>query len=113
MPKLVALISALPDISRADFIAHYESSHAPLILELLPSIGRYTRSFLSEEDREGGGGRFDYDVVTELWFDDQAALDAFYERLQQPEVIARIREDERHFLQSDRTRMFAVDETGG
>ena len=112
MPKLVALISALPHISRDDFIAHYEASHAPLIRELLPTIGRYTRSFLSEEDREGGGGRYDYDVITELWFEDQAALDAFYARIAEPEVLARIREDESHFLQSDRTRMFEVHEAG-
>ena len=91
-------------------IAYYEANHAPLVRKLLPTISRYTRSFLSEEDREGGGGRFDYDVITELWFDDQPALDAFWTRIREADVLARIRADEANFLQSDRTRMFEVSE---
>ena len=41
MLKLIALISAKPDISREAFIKHYETSHAPLVKRLLPMIAEY------------------------------------------------------------------------
>lgn len=75
-------------------------------------IGRYTRSFLDDSDREAAGGGYDYDVVTELWFADSASLAAFWRRIREPDVLARIRADEAIFLQSDRTRMFEVTERG-
>ena len=52
MLKLIALISAKPDISREAFIKHYETSHAPLVKRLLPMIAEYGRSFVC---RQGEG----------------------------------------------------------
>ena len=106
MPKVVALISKRPDISREDFIRYYESSHAPLAKRLLPMVGRYTRSFLPE------GHGADFDVVTEIWFRDEAAYAAFRARMADPVVIAAIRADEANFLLSDRVRSWVVHETG-
>ena len=110
MLKLVALISAKPDISREDFIAYYESSHAPLVKRLLPMIAEYRRSFVYREgDSAIAPPAPGFDVLTELWFEDQAALDAFWARIQEPEVIAQIRADEAHFLTSERTELFQVE----
>ena len=110
MLKLVALISAKPDISREDFIAHYESSHAPMVKRLLPMIAEYRRSFVCREgDSAIAPPAPGFDVLTELWFEDQAALDAFWQRIQEPEVIAQIRADEAHFLTSERTELFQVE----
>ena len=110
MIKLIALISAKPDISREDFIEYYESCHAPLIKKLLPMISEYRRNFVR---REGAGSigapAPGLDVVTELCFEDQAALDAFWSRVQEPEVLAQIFADEANFLNSERTEMFRVD----
>lgn len=106
MPKLVVLISKRPDISRQEFIDYYEANHAPLAKRLLPMIGRYTRSFLPE------GHGADFDVVTELWFADDAAYAAFRTRMEDPVVRAAIRADEANFLLSDRVRSWPVHETG-
>jgi uncharacterized protein (TIGR02118 family) len=109
--KLIALIKALPTVSRQQFIEHYESTHAPLVLQLLPMIERYSRSYVPEAaDYTGTGTAPEFDVITELWFRDRAALDAFWERIGQPQVLAAIRADEAHFLVSDYTRMFEVEE---
>ncbi len=111
MLKLVALITAKPDISRADFISHYETTHAPLVQSLLPMIAEYRRSYV---DRSAVSGTeppsLGFDVMTELWFEDQDALDAFWTRLRTPEIIEQIRGDETHFLVSEATQLFQVDE---
>ena len=110
MLKLIALISAKPDMSREDFIEYYETNHAPLVKRLLPMIHDYRRNFLDNNlvprDVEHPG----WDVLTELWFEDRIALHAFWARIQEPDVIAQIRADEANFLLSDRTRMLGVEE---
>ena len=110
MLKLTAPISAKPDISREAFIKHYETSHAPLVKKLLPMIAEYRRRYVC---RQGEGSLQapapGFDVLTELWFEDEAGLDAFWTRIREPEVIAQIRADEAHFLVSERTQLFQVE----
>ncbi|NKB99175.1 MAG: EthD family reductase [Pseudomonadales bacterium] len=112
MPKLIALISKQSHLSRAEFKAYYEASHAPLVAELLPMIKRYTRSFMPDEPEVSGkGGKPDFDVLTELWFEDEARLTEFWARIREPAVSAAIRADEANFLISEKTVMYRVDET--
>lgn len=108
MLKLLAFIRAKQGLSREAFIEHYENHHVPLVRRLLPMVGEYRRNYVDPDAAAGGGWNFDYDVVTELLFDDRAALDAFWKTIRRPEVIAAIREDEAKFLQSDKTRMIGV-----
>jgi len=111
MPKLIALISRQPQVSREAFREYYEANHAPLVRRLLPMIARYTRSYLpAESETPAASGHADFDVLTELWFESDADLRSFFARIAAPEVIAAIREDESHFLISDRTVMYRVDE---
>ncbi len=108
MLKLIAFISARPGLSREAFIDHYENTHVPLVRRLLPMVGEYRRSYVDPELVPGGAAAVDYDVMTELLFEDRAALDAFWDTIRQPEVSAAIRDDETHFLQSKRTRMIGA-----
>ena len=111
MPKLIALISKQPQLSPEAFQEYYEAKHAPLIRRLLPTIARYTRSYLpAEPESPKRTGLANFDVLTELWFDTDSDLEAFWKRINEPEVIAAIRMDEAHFLISDRTVMYRVDE---
>ena len=111
MPKLIALIQKLPHLSRPEFAAYYEANHAPLVARLLPMISHYARSYLPDEPAVvGKGEKPAFDVLTELWFKNDADLAAFWERIRQPDVMAAIREDETHFLISDATVMYQVDE---
>lgn len=107
MPKLMAYITAKPDISRADFIEYYESNHAPLVKRLLPMINGYVRNYLPVKSTSEQSG---FDVVTELWFDDQRTLDEFWTTIRTPDVIRQIREDEANFLVSTATWMVEVEE---
>ena len=109
MIKLIALISKQPRLSRDEFRDYYESHHAPLVARLLPMIGRYTRSYLPKEgELVDKVGEANFDVLTELWFRDRAALDTFWSRIREPDVVAQIRADEANFLLSERTLMYEV-----
>ena len=59
----------------------------------------------------GQGGELGFDVLTELWFEDEINLASFWERIREPEVAATIRADEANFLVAERTVIYRVDET--
>lgn len=111
MPKLIALIKAKPHMSRQAFIDHYETSHAPLVRRLLPMIGEYRRSYVTDHFGQPDNP-LGFDVLTELWFECEQDLASFYTVIRQKEVLAQIRADEAHFLISEATRMIAVEEHG-
>jgi uncharacterized protein (TIGR02118 family) len=110
MPKLFAFITARPDLSREAFVDYYETQHAPLVRRLLPMIGDYRRNYLNDDLLPFSDSERDYDVITEMWFESDEQLEAFWSRIRQPDVLAEIRRDEANFLISDRTRMIGVDE---
>lgn len=108
MIRCMAFISKLPHISREAFIDYYERVHAPLINQLLPMYAAYRRHYLAEYLYPAGGVPA-HDVVTELHFASEADYQAWLDRLADPAVIARIREDEANFLDSSRTVMWRID----
>jgi uncharacterized protein (TIGR02118 family) len=110
MPKLFAFITARPDLSREAFVEYYETRHAPLVRRLLPMIGDYRRNYLDDDLLPFRSTGPDYDVITEMWFESDEQLEAFWSRIQQPEILAEIRQDEANFLISDRTRLIGVEE---
>ncbi len=111
MIKLIALISKQPHLSNEEFRSYYETHHAPLISRLAPMMARYTRSYLPETpDVPGDRGDANFDVLTEIWLEDESQLSAFWSRLREPEISRAIRADEANFLLSERTQMYRVDE---
>jgi hypothetical protein len=56
------------------FRAYYETRHAPLALQHGTSMARYVRRFLDPQPHAESGtcDELPYDVITELWFDDEA-----------------------------------------
>ena len=112
MIKSIALLRRRADLGREAFIDYYERRHAPLILSLLPGIVDYRRNFAAFDGAfvNEGAAPFDFDVVTELWFADQAAYDAAIAVATAPDVAARIAADEENFLDRTGTRMFVVEE---
>lgn len=106
-----------PALSPAQFRAHYESSHLPLVESLAgPLFPRtHTRHYLQRADHGpdyaatvlvGTQADFAYDALAELVFDDEAAFQAFFARVSEPAVAAKIAADEELFL--DRAKMRVV-----
>ena len=110
MIKLVALLRKREDITREQFIAHYENSHVPLIMSYFePYVVEYTRTYLDHEHPLSFCGLYGssepfpgtrYDVVTTQVFRDQQDLDDFYKAAAQPGVGEAIAADEAKFLDS-------------
>jgi ketosteroid isomerase-like protein len=114
MLKCVALLKRREGMSREAFIDYYETRHAPLITELAPQILVYRRNFPEPDGRfEFGGAAVDFDCLTELFFADRAAYDAFAARCAEPDVARRIAEDEENVFDRAATRMMVVEERGG
>ena len=58
---------------------------------------------------ESEGIKSQYDVITELTFDDEEGLNQFFELGKNKEVIEAIRNDEANFLDGEQTIMYRVD----
>jgi uncharacterized protein (TIGR02118 family) len=112
MFKVMAFLRRRPDLSREKFIDYYETHHAPLILQLMPGIRAYRRNYLLRSDLILGNAASppDFDVVTEIYFDDRAAYEAGMRAFDDPEVMQRLVTDEQNFLDHERTSFIAVDE---
>jgi len=113
MLKCIALLKRREGMSREAFIDYYETHHAPLIASLAPQILAYRRNFVEVEGRFEFGAAIDFDCVTELFFADRAAYDAFAARCAEPDVARRIAEDEEHVFDRAASRMMMVEERGG
>lgn len=112
MIKCIALLKKRADLSREDFIAYYETRHAPLVLSLLPGIVEYRRSFVRQDGAfpAADGSPIDFDVVTEIWLPDQEAHQRFIARATDPEIAKRLAEDEAAMCDGAATRMVIVEE---
>jgi hypothetical protein len=89
-----------------EFVDYYENHHVPLILSLAPAPAAYSRTYLPAS----AGRRFeaDFDVITRLRFDDDAARRAWLDRVYA--AGSGVAEDEERFLDRARTRGWIVDE---
>lgn len=72
MIKLVSLIKRAEGMSREEFARWALEDHAPLGRQL-PGIRQYRMNIVPPDQPDG-----EFDGVFELWFDDEAALDAAF-----------------------------------
>jgi uncharacterized protein (TIGR02118 family) len=112
MFKTIALLKRKPGLSRAEFIDYYENHHVPLIRELQPQIREYRRNFIELDGAYlfPGAEAPDFDVITEMWYDDRDAYDAAMAVWSDPAMVERRVRDESNFIDIDRIRFFIVEE---
>jgi hypothetical protein len=112
MFKLVCFLKRRPDLSREDFMRYYESTHRQLGERYCPKAKRYVRRYLQPlpDVVTGAFGDFDYDVITEMWFEDEAAYRAAMADLARPEAAAAIGTDEGNLFDRSMNRLFVVEE---
>jgi uncharacterized protein (TIGR02118 family) len=73
--KILLFMKRRPGMSVEDFRDYYETRHAPLALTKPTRMSRYVRRYLDPQPHpETGSGELPYDVITELWFDDEASF---------------------------------------
>ena len=112
MIKTIALLKCKAGLTRAAFIEYYETRHVPLILSIAPQVCDYRRNFLVSEGAitAPGAAPRDFDVITELWYPDQAAFEAAMAAFTEPSNAARIAADEEQVFDRAHTRFYTVEE---
>lgn len=112
MFKAVCLIKRKPGMTLDAFINRYENGHAVLCATLIPGMLKYVRRYVvpGETFLYPGAVDLDFDVVTELWFDDRAAYEASMKSLDAPEKADALRRDEEELFDLTSIRRFIVDE---
>ena len=107
MIKTIAMIKRKADLSREEFVKHYEEVHAPLALKHLPMIKQYVRNHLVEIPGMEGGP--DFDCITEIWMDSLEDAMELFQFVQSDEGQV-VRDDEDKLLDREKTVFFLVDE---
>lgn len=112
MFKVIILIKRKPGMSMEDFIAYYETSHAPLAVSKVPNLKRYVRHFLRPygNDVYAADAEPTYDVATEIWFDDEADFQKGMAYLTEPETAAIIGADEEKLFDKSSIRFMIVED---
>jgi hypothetical protein len=112
MIKTIAFLKRKAGMSQQAFERYYETRHAPLILSIAPQICDYRRNFLRPDGAivVAGLPALDFDVVTELWYPDEAAFAAAMAAFTDPVNAKRIADDEENVFDRAHTRFYAVDE---
>jgi hypothetical protein len=131
MFKLIFTIKKKTGLSRAEFIEYYETKHAPLVRRLFPPAAEYRRNYIMTEgpavdvvfkglatDPVYGGDKLqdalvsDFDVITEVLFDDLEQLKANVGAMEDPEIFRQIRNDEPNLFEPGGTKFYIVEERG-
>lgn len=113
--KLIFLFKRKAGTTFEQFRDHYENSHAPLAVRLLPYFKTYKRNYIRHGEQyrpTGMGAKSDFDVVTELSFASRDDYERMLEALADPGILSQIVQDEERFMdRSPEGRlMFIVDE---
>lgn len=106
---VLTLLKRRADMSKADFIAYYETHHRLIGEKVLgPWAIRYERKHLHPLD--GSDVNHDFDVAMEIEFADEAAMAACFAALAEPETRREITEDEERLFERPRMRVYRVEQ---
>jgi uncharacterized protein (TIGR02118 family) len=107
MFKVFACLTKRADLSTAAFIDHYENRHVPLVLSLAPMPKVYKRNYVVRgDDANREDPSIDFDVITELAWDNRSGFEDWVTKLGVEEVAV----DEARFLDREKTRAYVIDE---
>jgi uncharacterized protein (TIGR02118 family) len=117
MIKLVYCLRKRADVPAAEFHRYWLESHGPLVRGFAQAIGarKYIQShtvlpalnaaFAASRDLAPA-----YDGITEVWWDDAAALEAGMGTAEGQEAHRRLKEDEAKFIDFSQSRVFMTEE---
>jgi len=106
--KLLIFMKRRHDTSPQQFREYYERTHSKLGERIGREVGvcyyarRYLHSLTESE--------FDYDVLTEVWWEDRSKFETVAGRVSRGVLPAGVAEDEERFLDRSKTRFVTVEE---
>ena len=97
-------------MSMQAFEDYYENHHVPLALKYSSGINRYFRRYLSPQPNPdtGASDELQFDVITELWFDDEATFRGTVQYLSTSIMPDEIVEDEKRLFDRPKLRMATI-----
>ncbi len=112
MFKVMVMIKRKRGMSMQDFIQYYETKHAPLGASKVPNLKRYVRHFIRPFGNEiyGADNEPPYDVLTEIWFDDESDFKRGMAYLSDPETAAIIGADEEKLFERSSIRFMIMED---
>ncbi len=112
MFKVMVMIKRKRGMRMEDFIQYYETKHAPLGASKVPNLKRYVRHFIRPfgNDTYGADAEPPYDVLTEIWFDDEADFKRGMAYLCDPETAAIIGADEEKLFERASIRFMLMED---
>ncbi len=110
--KLVIFMKRREGLSREAFRDDYERRHVPLCLRYMQGVTRYIRRYVQPlpDPATGAPAEMDYDVITEVWFDDRAIFEAVLAAAEADAMPEEVRRDEERLFDRERTRFTTVNE---
>jgi len=111
MIKVLAFLKRKDGISSEDFRKYYEEKHVPLVGDVAPRMAAYRRNYLDLGNPSNQNeDQIDFDVVTELEFDDRAHYENWVAHFRDPDSTSRIIADELEFIDRARLRSCIVEQ---
>ena len=112
MIKVVTLLTRKPGMSREAFIEHYETNHRKIGEKYLSGFAtKYQRRYMQSAGfREQDGAAPPFDVLMEIWYPDQEALNGALAVLSTEEAQAEIAADEERLFDRKLIRSYTVEE---
>ncbi len=110
--KILLFLKRRADLSVAEFRDYYENHHVPLCLKYAGGVDHYVRRYLDPmpDAASGETGELPYDVITELWFSDEAVYRGIVQYLSTSIMPDEVVEDEKKLFDRSRTRFCTVEE---
>ena len=112
MIKVVTLLTRKLGMSREAFIEHYETHHRKIGEKYLSGFAtKYQRRYMQSAGfREQDGDAPPFDVLMEIWYPDQDALNGALAVLSTEEAQAEIAADEERLFDRKLIRSYTVEE---
>jgi hypothetical protein len=109
--KILLFMKRRPGMTLESFRDYYENHHVPLCEKYTSSgVSRYLRRFLTPHPNPetGATDELQFDVVTELWFKDEAVFRGTVQYLATSIMPDEVVEDEARLFDRTKTRMATV-----
>ena len=108
--KILLLMKRKPGLSMAEFRDYYENRHVPLCAPYMQGISRYVRRYLTPQPHAESGTceELPYDVITEMWFDNEAGWQGTLDYITTTVMPDNVVEDEANFFHRPTMRISTV-----
>ena len=103
--KVLLFLKRRPGMSTDEFRDYYENRHRVLCEKYMVGALRYVRRYVTVPE---GAEEFDFDVITELWFDNPVAAEKVVEIVTKELMPAEIIADEERVFDRPKSRVATV-----